>query len=108
MALLSGEDRRAVAALPSLRDAEVLGTVVRAVVATGLWAEFLPLVAELPTESRKVVADTAGALPDTELDAMVLEVEKQDLWDAVLPLVEIMDEPAKERVFALPAFRGQG
>ncbi|MEU2791871.1 hypothetical protein [Streptomyces sp. NPDC007100] len=108
VALLSVEDRRTVATLPSLRDARVLGAVVRAVVATGLWAEFLPLVDALPPESRKAVADAAGGLPDADLDAMVLEIEKQDLWDAVLPLVELMDEPAKERVFALPAFQGQG
>ncbi|MER7202180.1 hypothetical protein CG723_06560 [Streptomyces sp. CB01635] len=70
-------------------------------VATGLWAEFLP------DESRREVAAAPGALPAPELDALAREVDKQDLWDLVLPLVELMDDAGKERILELPALREQ-
>jgi hypothetical protein len=59
----------------------------------------------LPEESRKVVADAAGGLPAGDLDALALEVDKRDLWELVMPLVELMDDEAKTRIFELPAFQ---
>lgn len=54
-----------------------------------------------------MVADAAAGLGDGELDALVREVDKRDLWELVLPLVERMEEAGKERIFALPAFQDQ-
>nr|WP_206314352.1 hypothetical protein [Streptomyces coryli] len=105
VALLGDEDRRTVARLPVLQEGDVLRDVVAAVVAAGLWAPFLPLVRELPEPARKVVADAAGELPDAELEAMAHEVEKQDLWEPVMELLELMEDAPKERIFALPFFQ---
>lgn len=69
--------------------------------------EFLPLVGVLPEGARKVVADAAAGLGACELEGLVREVDRQDLWELVLPLVELMEEAGKERIFALPAFRDQ-
>ncbi|MFJ2742238.1 hypothetical protein ACIO3O_21545 [Streptomyces sp. NPDC087440] len=105
VALLDEKERLAVAGLAALRPPEVLRQAVRAVVDTGLWGVFLPLVEVLPPESRQVVADTVGELDDVRLDALAREVDVQNLWELVLPLVELTDDTAKQRLFALPAFR---
>lgn len=105
MAALDEDELRAVAALPALRDRAVLDGLVRGVVATGLWAEFLPMVAALPPTARRIVAKAAGALSDPDLDALAVGVEKEDLWELVFPLVELMGDGARRRLFELPAFR---
>ncbi|WP_419996919.1 hypothetical protein [Streptomyces boninensis] len=106
VATMAGEGwRKEIARLPVLREGAVLRGAVTAVVAAGLWAPFLPLVTEIPEDGRKVVADAAGELPDDELEAMAREVEKQDLWDPVMELVELMEDGPKERIFALPFFQ---
>ncbi|MCY0951092.1 hypothetical protein [Streptomyces sp. H27-S2] len=75
----------AVARPGALRDPQVPAGVVRAVVVTGLWGEFLPLVGVLPRDARQVVADAAAALDDGEPDAPAREVGAGDLWDLVPP-----------------------
>ncbi|WP_167739564.1 hypothetical protein [Streptomyces subrutilus] len=52
------------------------------------------------------MADAAAGLGDEELDAL-REVAERDLWEQALPLVELMDDTGRQRVFALPAFRDQ-
>lgn len=66
-----------------------------------------PLAELLPDDSRETIAASAAALTDDDLDALAREVDKRDLWELVLPLVELMDDPSKERIFTLPSFQDQ-
>ncbi|MDF3287691.1 hypothetical protein [Streptomyces silvisoli] len=64
-------------------------------------------VIELMGTERLAAAITARQAPE-HLDSLVRAAHEQNLWEAVLPRVELMDDPAKERVLALPAFQEHG
>ena len=49
------------------------------------------------------MAAAAQRLSDAELDALVRASAEEGSWDALLPLLPLLDEPTRARFAALPA-----
>jgi hypothetical protein len=94
------EDRDRLDRFADLLSDERLDQAIQTAASADLWAEALDLLGGLDVRRRAALISRPAAQDDAILDSLIEAVQSQDLWDSVLPLVELLPRHAQERVAA--------
>ena len=86
--------------LADLLSDERLDRVIQTAASEDLWAEALDLLGRLDVRRRTALISRPAAQDEAILDSLLAAVQTQDLWDSVLPLIELLPRDAQERVAA--------
>jgi hypothetical protein len=86
--------------LADLLSDERLDRVIQTAASADLWAEALDLLGRLDVRRRAALINRPAAQDEAILDSLLAAVQTQDLWDSVLPLIELLPPDAQERVAA--------
>lgn len=90
---------------------ERLGTLIETaarggVDAEGYWDEALGLMNAVSDKTRKLLAEVAAEQDEAVLSSMIEAVQKQDLWEALLPILQSMSGAAQLRLARLALAQG--
>ncbi len=90
---------------------ERLGTLIETAArggtdAAGYWDEALGLMNAVGDETRELLAQIAAEQDEAVLKSMIEAVQKRDLWEALLPILQSMSEPAQQRLARLALAKG--
>ncbi|MGH8540203.1 MAG: hypothetical protein ACRETW_06830 [Stenotrophobium sp.] len=85
--------------LAAEQDERVLHRIIYAAHEHELWADLLPVIANLSTQSLRKVVNLPILRNDIAvLDGILLSTADHQLWSSVLPLVQLMDDGMRESV----------
>jgi hypothetical protein len=98
------EDKSALDGLVDELGLERLEGVLAAAAEEGQWPEALDLFANLSGERATLIANAVAGADPQVLSSLMVAAGEHDLWDVLLPMLDLLEPEARERVTAqLPA-----
>jgi hypothetical protein len=98
------EDKSALDGLVDELGLERLEGVLAAAAEEGQWPEALDLFANLSGERATLIANAVAGADPQVLSSLMVAAGEHDLWDVLLPMLDLLEPEARERVAAqLPA-----
>ena len=97
------DDREALGRMIDRIDEEILGSVLTEAASTGQIDDASTLLALIPVGARLRVVRVAGTLADDVRDALVASVVRNDLWEALRPVLDDLDDEEVLHLLDVPA-----
>ena len=94
------EDKARLDRLAELLSDERANRVIKTAASEDMWVEALDLLNHLGANRRAAFINHPAAQDEAVLDSLIAAVQSHDLWDSVLPLIELLPPDAQERVAA--------
>jgi hypothetical protein len=74
--------------------------VIDAAATNDLWPEALDLLNHLSSERRAEFARRTAARDGAVIDSLIASVQRHELWDSVVPLVELLTPEQQQQLAA--------